>query len=231
MDSMQPTVRTHIGDPAFDDLVGLTVRAALCVGVIGVALGVWCRSFIDGTGGPFGVSIAQLGAPWVAVAFAVGALVVVHRQEHPGVERVGLALGALAGAGTMVVASFAYYGTASSPSAVFWAAAGIVVGGAAGLAGAAWRARPDSIVEVVAAGTLGLALVAEGIGRLDFGWFHVSSDLSLSTAQWLVVAGACVPVVLTRGRPLGFVASVTALLLAAPVAALVVVMSRGLGVA
>ena len=131
----------------------------------------------------------------------------------------------------MVVASFSYYGDASSPSAVFWAAVGLVVGGAAGLAGAAWRARPGSVVEAMAAGALGLALVAEGIGRLDFGWFHSTGQVSHLGARWLVAAGLALPVLLTRGRPAGVVASISVVLLAAPVAALVVVASYGLGLA
>ena len=147
----------------------------------------------------------------------------------PAIERAGVALGGLAGAGTMVVASFSYYGEASSPSAVFWAAVGLVVGGAAGLAGAAWRARPGSAVGAMAAGALGLALVAEGIGRLDFGWFHSTSQVSHLGARWLVAAGLALPVLLTRGRPAGVVAAITVALLAAPVAALVVVASNGLG--
>ena len=228
---MLPTASASTGRATFDGVSVLVGRAAFCVGALGLALGVWCRSFIEGTGGAFGVSLAQLGAPWVLVAFAAGALVVVHRSPDPALERAGLVLGALAGAGTMVVASFAYYGEASSTSAVFWAVAGLFVGGAAGLSGAAWRARPGGVVEVVAAGAVGLALVAEGIGRLDFGWFHIAGDLSHLAAGWLVVAGAALPVLLTRGRPAGFVASCAILLLAAPVAGLVVGLSQGLGVA
>ncbi|MEY2425618.1 MAG: hypothetical protein QOI61_1190 [Actinomycetota bacterium] len=196
-----------------------------------MALGAWCRSFIDGAGGSLGIGLAQLGAPWVLVAFAVGAIVAVERADDPVLERAGLGLGALAGAAAMVVASFTYYGGASSVSAIFWAAAGMFVGGAAGLAGAGWRSHSDGMLRAVAAGALGLALVAEGIGRLEFGWFHVTGDLARLAAGWLVVCGAVVPVVLTRGQRAGFVASFAVLVLAAPVAMLVVAASHGLGLA
>ena len=216
---------------AEDAIPRLVGRAAVCTGLLGLALGLWCRSFSEGSGGPLGVGLAQLGAPWVLVAFAAGALVADERSADPVIERAAVALGGLAGAGTMVVASFSYYGDASSPSAVFWAAVGLVVGGAAGLAGAAWRARPGSVVEATAAGALGLALVAEGIGRLDFGWFDSTGQVSHLGARWLVAAGLALPILLTRGRPAGVVAAITVVLLAAPVAALVVVASHGLGLA
>ena len=77
------------------------------------------------------------------VAFIAGVLVVEGRSADPAIERAAVALGGLAGAGTMVVASFTYYGDASSPSAVFWAAVGLVVGGAAG--SPAPRGGPDRV--------------------------------------------------------------------------------------
>ena len=216
---------------AEDAIPRLVGRAAVCTGLLGLALGVWCRSFSEGSGGLLGLGLAQLGAPWVLVAFAAGVIVAGKRSADPAIERAAVALGGLAGAGTMVVASFSYYGDASSPSAVFWAAVGLVVGFAAGLAGAAWRARPGSVVEATAAGALGLALAAEGIGRLDFGWFRSTSQVSHLGAAWLVAVGVALPILLTRGRPAGVVASITVVLLAAPVAALVVVASHGLGLA
>ncbi len=228
---MATTAHVPTRSSAEDDIPSLVGRATLCTGVLGLALGYWCRSFVDGIAGPIGVLLGQLGAPWVVVAFAAGAIVAARPSADPAVERAGIALGGLAGAATMVVASFSYYGDASSPSAMFWATAGIMVGGAAGLAGAAWRARPGGAVEAAAAGALGLALVAEGIGRLDFGWFHAAGHLHRLGSGWLVVAGLALPVVLTRGRPAGFVASTCVLLLAVPVAAVVVVASRGLALA
>ena len=193
---------------AEDGIPSLVGRAAVWTGLLGLALGISCRSFSEGSAGLVGIGLSQLGAPWVVVAFAAGVLVAGERSADPAVERAGVALGGLAGAGTMVVASFSYYGDASSPSAVFWAAAGLVVGGAAGLAGAAWRARPGGVVEATAAGALGLALAAEGIGRLDFGWFHSTGQVSHLGARWLVAAGLALPVLLTRGRPAGVVASI-----------------------
>ena len=171
------------------------------------------------------------GPVGVLVAFATGALIVDERSDDPVIEQVGVAPGRVGGCQGRCVASFSYCGNASSPSAVFWAAVGLVVGGAAGLAGAAWRARPGSAVEATAAGAIGLALVAEGIGRLDFGWFHSARQVSHLGARWLVAAGLALPVLLTRGRPAGVVAAITVALLAAPVAALVVVASHGLGLA
>ena len=208
-------------------ILSLVGRAVVWTGLFGLALGISCRSFSEGSAGPVGISLAQLGAPWVLVAFAAGVLVA-ERSADPAIERAALVLGGLAGAGTMVVASVSYYGDASSRSAVFWAAAGLVVGGAAGLAGAAWRARPGSVVGAMAAGALGLALVAEGIGRLDYGWFHSTGQVSHLGARWLVAGGLALPVLLTRGRPAGVVASISVFVLAAPVAAVVVVAYHGL---
>lgn len=225
---MATTAPTPARPPAVAGVPDLVGRAALCAGVLGLALGVWCRWFVDGSAGPVGVLLAQLGAPWVVVAFAAGAIVADPRSTDPGVQRAGVALGGLAGAGAMVVASYSYYGDASSSSAVFWATVGLLVGGAAGIAGAVWRARPGGASEATAAGALGLALVAEGIGRLDFGWFHATGRLAGLGSAWLVVAGLALPVLLTRGRPAGFVASCAVLLLAAPVAAAVVAASQGL---
>ena len=95
------------------------------------------------------------------------------------------------------------------------------------------RGGPDPVrsSEATAAGALGLALVAEGIGRLDYGWFDSTSQVSHVGARWLVAAGLALPVLLTRGRPAGVVASISVALLAAPVAAFVVVASHGLGLA
>jgi hypothetical protein len=228
---MAATAPSPARTPAGEDLAHLFGRGALCVGVLGLALGTWCRSFVEGTGGPFGITLAQLGAPWVVVAFVVGALVAVRRPDDRAVEWAGLAVGGLAGAGTMVVASFSYYGEASSFAAVFWATAGLFVGGAAGVAGAAWRSRPGGAVEAAAAGALGLALVAEGIGRLDFGWFHTAGEAAQLGAGWLVLGGLALPLVLTRGRLAGALASLCVLLLAAPVAAVVVLSSHRLGLA
>jgi hypothetical protein len=225
---MHATASSHT---RHDGLTLLVARAAFFAGATGVALGVWCRSFVEGAAGAFGVSVAELGAPWVVAAFAVGAVVAVHPVDDPPPELARLGLGAAAGAAAMVVASFVYYGNTSSTSAVFWAAVGVIVGGAAGAAGAAWRVHRDDAVQALAAGVLGLALVAEGIGRRDFGWFHIAGGLSYLTAGWLVVAGVAIPVLLTRGRPFGFAASIAALGLAGPVAALVVAASHGLGIA
>lgn len=227
---MASTIPAPPRSPA-GDLTPIVGRALVCTGALGLLLGTWCRSFVEGSGGRFGAVLAELGAPWVVVAFAAGALVATPRPSDPWVERAGVLLGAVAGAAAMVVASFTYYGDASSPSAVFWATAGLMVGGPAGLAGAAWRSRPGGAVEAVAAGMLGLALVAEGVGRLDFGWFHGDTHLMRLGSAWLVVAGVVLPIVLTRGRLAGFVASSSALLLAMPVAALVVAWSHGLGLA
>ena len=230
-DACVATAPVPIRTSAEDAIPSLLARAAVGTMLLGVALGIGCRSLSEGSGGLVGISLSQLGAPWVLVAFATGVLVGDVRSSDPAIERAAVALGGVAGAGTMVVASFSYYGDASSPSAVFWAAAGVLVGGAAGVAGAAWRARPGSVVEAVAAGALGLALVAEGIGRLDYGWFHASGQASHLGARWLVAAGVALPVLLTRGRPAGVVASISVVLLAAPVAALVVVASHGVGLA
>ena len=215
---------------AADGIPSLVGRAALSAGVLGLALGTWCRSLVDGAAGAVGATLADLGGPWVLLAFVAGAVVIAPRSADPGVERVGVALGGMAGAGAMVIASFTYYGGASSVSAVFWATTGLLVGGAAGLAGAAWRSRPGGVLEAAAAGTLGLALAAEGIGRLELGWFHTTGHLADRASGWLVVAGLALPVLLTRGRPAGFVASCSVLLLAAPVA-LLVVMCSGLTIA
>ena len=55
------------------------------------------------------------------------------------------------------------------------------------------RGGPDPVglVEALAAGALGLALAAEGIGRLDFGWFHSTGQVShLGRGGWLPPASS-----------------------------------------
>ena len=83
MDPWRPPLPPRPAASAEDGIPSLVGRAAVCTGLLGLALGIWCRSFSEGSGGLVGVGLAQLGAPWVLVAFAAGVLVAAHGRLIP----------------------------------------------------------------------------------------------------------------------------------------------------
>jgi hypothetical protein len=195
-------------------------HAAVAALVVGMALGLWCRAWTDGSGGPIGAVLADLGAPWVLAAFATGAAVAGTHRTSALDRSSGALAGGLAGGGALAVASLVYYDGSTGPRAVLWMGLGLLVGGLAGGAGAAWAMWRRVAAGATAATALGLALAAEGVARFG-GALHMERSATADlTVLALVGLGVLVPLVLTRGSALGVAGSVGVLALAVPTAAL-----------
>lgn len=181
--------------------------AAIVAGVAsGAVLGWWCRASVGGHS-VAGV-LAELGAPWIATAFAAGALGRVMssgRRPSDGVSNaVGSAVaGALAGATCLVVATGVYYGPArtgrldvvgAGSSVVVWSVVGAGVGVLFGALGALWWSSPTRRRAAVCLVAVGTAITGEAYYLLDSG---VASDVLVRNVLVCVaVAGAAAPLLL-----------------------------------
>ena len=139
---------------------------------LGVVLGWWCREFAysDSVNGV----LANLGAPWVAVAFLAGAVTAHGRRSRPldSARRhvvAGLA-GALAGMVGLVVATIVYYGPARTGSfdfhgaalqTAFWTMVSVAAGIVFGAAGALWRGSAHDSVRAACLVGLGTVIAGE----------------------------------------------------------------------
>jgi hypothetical protein len=176
---------------------------------------------MQGSGGSVGAVLADLGAPWVVAAFAVGAAVAGRHRAAAALERSsGVLAGGFAGGGALAVASLVYYDGSTGPRAVFWMTLGLFVGGLAGGAGAAWVIWRGSGVEALAATALGLTLTAEAVARLGGSLWMASSTTAGLVVVALALLGVLTPILLTRGSALGAAGSVAVLVLALPTAVL-----------
>jgi hypothetical protein len=149
-------------------------RVLLSVGcglAFGVLLGCWCRVFAHASS-VNGV-LANLASPWVAAAFASGAVAASRRR---GVERrvarpvPEAVVGAVAGTVCLVAATIVYYGPARTGGfdfsgavfrTVFWIVAGIAAGALFGAAGAIWRAAANPRLRAVGSVAFGAIVVGE----------------------------------------------------------------------
>jgi len=137
----------------------------------GVLLGCWCRVFAHSSS-VNGV-LANLASPWVAAAFASGAVAAARprapegRVARPIPEAIA---GAVAGTICLVVATIVYYGPARTGGfdfsgavfrTVFWTVAGIGAGALFGAAGAVWRAASNPRVRAVGSVAFGAIVVGE----------------------------------------------------------------------
>src|SRR4051794_40664724 len=130
-----------------------------------------------------GRAFVALGAPWLAVAWGIGA--VAERRW----------IGAAAGALALAAATVAWYslsvaaGGAATvyyawPVAPVWALVALVAGGAFGLAGAAWRLHGGALP----AGALGgeaLLLAGEWTGRAAQAVLALELGLALALVGWV----------------------------------------------
>ena len=148
------------------------VLLAVCCGLaFGVLLGCWCRVFAHSSS-VNGV-LANLASPWVAAAFASGAVAAARpsattrRVPRPVPEAV---TGAVAGTICLVVATIVYYGPARTGGfdfsgavfrTAFWTAAGVAAGVLFGAAGAVWRAASNPRLRAVGSVAFGAIVVAE----------------------------------------------------------------------
>ena len=216
---------------AEDAIPSLVARAAVCTVLLGLALGIWCRSFSEGSGGLVGIGLAQLGAPWVLVAFAAGVLVAEHGRPIPPSSGPPSPW-----AGWRVPARWSSRRSATTatprpprpcsgrPSGC-WSAGRRVSPAPRGGPDPVRSWRPWQPERSASPSSPRGSAASTSAGSTP------PARLSHLGARWLVAAGLALPVLLTRGRPAGVVASISVVLLAAPVAALVVVASHGLGLA
>jgi Family of unknown function (DUF6518) len=157
-------------------LTGLALLAGCALG-LATRLTAWLPGDL-----PF---LAKLGAPWLAVAFAIGT-----RARH---AEVGAALGALA----LITATVAYYALllaqhayGQSPLGLWWIAIAVPVGVVFGAAGAAWRLgdpRPGWLAVAALAG----ALAGEGL-------LVLLRDHAPSLAAGELVVAAVLPIAMLR---------------------------------
>ncbi|HEY8582332.1 MAG TPA: DUF6518 family protein [Capillimicrobium sp.] len=134
-----------------------------------------------------------LGAPWLAVAWAIGALA---RRPAPAV-----AAGALVLAGgtwawyALTVWTLGRRGLAyAMPVALWWTVAAVAAGAAFGLAGALWRSSPVGWARALGVAVLAGALIGEAM-LLQFLWDGRAARVVL-TAE--VLAGVLAPALLLR---------------------------------
>ena len=162
--------------------VALTVLAAIPAGL---ALGVVTQS-VDHVDRAFRW-IGALGAPWLVLAFALGALA---RGRTAGAA--GGAVALVTATGTWYALHVAGAGTGRvAPVAVAWALAAIACGSVFGFAGAHWRAGHAAPVALLAGALAGEALVLAGE------WpSHVARTLLAAQLAFAAV----VPFLLTRER-------------------------------
>jgi hypothetical protein len=145
--------------------------AAGCGLAFGVLLGCWCRVFAHSSS-VSGV-LANLASPWVAAAFASGAVAAARpsgsegRVARPVPEAIA---GAIAGTICLVVATIVYYGPARTGGfdfsgavfrTVFWTVAGVAAGVVFGAAGAVWRAASNPRLRAVCSVAFGAIVVGE----------------------------------------------------------------------
>ncbi len=172
----------------------------LVVGLVTGGLTLLGQAVLDGDWN----RLANSGAIWVTVAFAVGAVMLSDREA------------AVAGTATLLLALVGYQLAAWVANAslggsafVIWSGTALVGGPVFGLAGRRWRADVGW-TRVVAIALLGAVFVAEGANTL---W----AIPDLARAGWVeVVLGLGVPILLGRDRR----ERVTALVLLVPLSLL-----------
>jgi hypothetical protein len=170
-------------------------RALLLALAIGVALGalIGVGARMARTMPADGPLVASLGAPWLVIAFAAGALAG------------GRGMAALAGATTVVTGTLTYYalyalagggGRYALIMTVAWSGAGAAVAAGFGCAGSAWRRARAPLGRAATAGIVAGALVGEAV-LLGVEWASPWAERALVTE---LLAGLLIAVVLAPGR-------------------------------
>jgi hypothetical protein len=166
------------------------VRTVLVAIVAGIAFGAVMRLSRHASA-PI-PKISSLGVPWLAVAFAVGAL---ERNRRRAAVAAGLAL--VVAVGTYYVSEWFVEGRASFGYAVrmgfLWSLGAALAGACFGALGSAWRARVGSTIAVamLSGAFAGEALLLLGTWRSDAAQVVLGCELAL---------GAALPFVLARRR-------------------------------
>jgi sorbitol-specific phosphotransferase system component IIBC len=110
----------------------VAVTAVVAAVLLGTVVGVLSR--LEDVG-----NLVRTGTPWVAAAFAVGALV--GRQTRAWTAQATATLAALAAVGCLTLANAIYYGVLNPLAdqvAQTWTVIGVLVGVAFGIGGSAW---------------------------------------------------------------------------------------------
>jgi hypothetical protein len=144
--------------------------------------------------GNSGGSLANLGAPWVAVAFGLGTLAACRRD------------GAVAGALGLVCGLIAFYlymrivqDTATPPHKWVWFVLAVLGGGGFGALGTYWRSATGR-GRILAAALVSTALAGEGAAgmiRAAGGSLHAASIVIFAVE---LILGLAAPLVLLRTR-------------------------------
>jgi hypothetical protein len=136
--------------------------------------------------------IGSLGVPWLALAFAVGALER-ERRRAAGAAAITLA----SAVGTYYFSEWYVEGRATFGYAVrmglLWSLGAALAGAGFGILGAAWRARVGSVVAVA---VLSGAFAGEAV--LLLGTWHSAAAQLVLTCE--LALGAALPFVLARRR-------------------------------
>lgn len=133
--------------------------------------------------------IGGLGVPWLAVAFAVGAL---ERRRSRGAATAAIAL--VTAVGTYYVIEWSVEGFVTFAYALrmgfLWSLGALLAGASFGALGAAWRARVGSTiaVAVLSGAFAGEALLLLGTWRSDDAQVVLGCELALGVALPFVLA-------------------------------------------
>jgi hypothetical protein len=185
--------------------VALTGRQTLALAGLVLAAVVWGVSQHVVDGAPGGAWLSALGAPWLVLAFAAGAM---SGKRAPVVGALSLfvAVGAYYIPFLFMDAGVARYAVKVG---LAWGIVAAALGALFGAAGAAWRRDPRSTLGTLAAALPVGALAGEAL-LLRREWFSAGAPEALRvelTAAVLVAA-------FTIRRPLGFAAALIAALTA-----------------
>ena len=169
----------------------VAVTAVVAAVLLGTVVGVLSRQEDQG-------NLVRTGTPWVAAAFAVGALV--GRQTRAWTAQASAIAAALAAVGCLTLANAIYYEVLNplvDQFAQTWTVIGVLVGVAFGIGGSAWGRSRSSAGGTLAVGVLAAVVMSEAIGWQLIG----DRSFATSTMVLLLLIGLAVPfLMLPRDR-------------------------------
>ena len=169
----------------------VAVTAVVAAVLLGTVVGVLSRQEDQG-------NLVRTGTPWVAAAFAVGALV--GRQTRAWTAQASAIAAALAAVGCLTLANAIYYEVLNplvDQFAQTWTVIGVLVGVTFGIGGSAWGRSRSSAGGTLAVGVLAAVVMSEAIG------WQLIGDRSFATTTMvlLLLIGLAVPfLMLPRDR-------------------------------
>ena len=169
----------------------VAVTAVVAAVLLGTVVGVLSRQEDQG-------NLVRTGTPWVAAAFAVGALV--GRQTRAWTAQASAMAAALAAVGCLTLANAIYYEVLNplvDQFAQTWTVIGVLVGVTFGIGGSAWGRSRSSAGGTLAVGVLAAVVMSEAIGWQLIG----DRSFATSTMVLLLLIGLAVPfLMLPRDR-------------------------------